>query len=764
MSDPETAAPNTTDPTRSIGVTSLPMLRSCPRMVALARFGDRKDRLPATHPFAVLGTIYHDFLERIARGDAGNPPDASGFNVVWEDRITEIERRLHETPDACWLPIRSTMRDLERTRLRAFRAANTLTVTPMRTGSTPPGGSTSFQGAPRLRGPEVPVKIDVGEWSIRGKIDMVLEVGGRLHIIDYKTGAVLDDQGAVKAEYAEQLQLYAGMLDGMNGGRADVLELVDRTGKKNRIPADWRQIDELVSTSVQSVRDFAAKWPRNPRTDADILSAYPTPASDQARGDSGFRHRCDLHRAAMEQTGLVGLGRSEREFESADIHGRVESASSCSLGWAIRLCTPSGKIHLRGAMPREPKAGDLVHAFGVAPGPANPTPAPNEANDFIVPRWGVVQIESDASELPDWPNRPLHAEASTEAESSERDIRPDDICLEVNGGSHVDRIFFVDGTWRSERSLEATSMPPHFLAHVAALLEIQRHVESGAEKGLVVWCRTPQASLWLGEIPPKSLERLTGAEPWQATFQKHREWWAELRASRAVRIDKEKTRPGYTDGPVTTVSIDGKPMVRVAGPNEAFPGSKPRPDASAGGPVNSNVSSHQAEGDSTEAAETQHSEHARFAISTEPDFVVSASADGSRGPGSVTVSACSENGRELGLATTIPSPSSTANALAFLGLLTVARAAVESESSHVHVKCNNNTAITWFAKTSMGKTKTDQHDPGTIEAIRKLLAWLEGQKAAGELSLNVVKASPKDGVRPTATLLRNGQAVLTVIA
>ena len=64
----------------------------------------------------------------------------------------------------------------------------------------------------------------------------------------------------------------------------------------------------------------------------------------------------------------------------------------------------------------------------------------------------------------------------------------------------------------------------------------------------------------------------------------------------------------------------------------------------------------------------------------------------------------------------------------------------------------------------MRKTATDQNAPETIEAIQGLLAWLEGRNSAGELSLSAVKASPNAGVRPSVTLLRGGQAVLTVSA
>jgi len=385
----------------SIGVTSLPTLRACPLAVALGKFPEPPDRLPAPHPFAILGTLYHDFLERVARGEAGNPIRSAAFLDIWLGSIQKLESEIHGNPDSVWLPLATTSADLERVRLRAFRAALRLAVTPSTSTPNAAHAASFGAGTPRLRGPEVAVKMTSGGVTLRGKIDMVVERDGALQIIDYKTGAVLDDQGGIKAEYIEQLQIYAGMLEHMGGGRADLLTLVDRVGAEHAVSVDWVVVRELVLVAKAEVQGFEANWPKLARTDRDIESAFQASPSDEICSHCSYRHRCSAHRSSLEASGRRALGRMNRGFECTDVFGRVEGASPCSLGWSVRLITSLGPVHLRGRMPREPQRGDRIHAFGVAPGPSNPAPDVADADDFIVPRWGVVQIHSDDGDLPD---------------------------------------------------------------------------------------------------------------------------------------------------------------------------------------------------------------------------------------------------------------------------------------------------------------------------------------------------------------------------
>ncbi len=744
---------------RTIPVTALSRLRSCPRMVALTQFGDSNNRLPHTHSRAMLGTIYHDFLESVVRGAAGDPPD---FFAVWNKAVKNFERDNRETPNKCWLPISSTMPDLERFRIRAFRTAQNMQSTSIPSRSVPSQKSNRSQATPRLRGPEVPVRFDVGGWALTGKIDQVIEVSGRLTIVDYKTGAVCDDQGRIKTEYVEQLQLYAGMLNSMSGGgRAVVLEIIDKNSCTYSIPADWNQINDLMSGASQLIEDFASNWPENPQTDADILAAYPRSAIGDTTFASAVRHRCDVHRGSMKRDGRVALGRIEREFETTDIYGRVESASSCTLGWAIRLGTPRGKIHLRGPMPRKPEIGDCVYAFGVEPGPANPAPSPEAANDFVVPRWGVVQIESDLNPLINWPDRPIHVVASKDAEARDREIRPGDICLLVCGHSHVDRIIFDDGTWQSTRSVEAVDMPPHYLAYTAALLEIKSIVDASIGGNQMIWCRTPQASQWLEKIPISSLKKLREEEPWAKVFGELRLWWQELQTNCSVAIVTEKNLPRFSNRPVTTVFIDGEPIARVAVPSEALPQSIANVGVMREPIVANTVVVPSTLAVSEPLITPASSVDIANKIDTDPDFEVSAHVVGSRGPGNVIMNACSDRGQESGLANCIQSTGSSVNALALLGILVLAKGVVESELMYVRVRCRNDTAVSWFG-TQAKKAISANNDSEISGRIHKLYCWLRELFMDELYSIESVKKNPQNGVRPSVTIKNGGNVIVTI--
>lgn len=379
---------------RSIGVTSLPIIRTCQRRVALAKFGSPNEQLPSTHPFAVLGTLHHDFLERVGRGDAGNPPNDDDFPKLWEHCIERVESRLTDKPDSVWLPIAVTIDDIERAKLRAFRAASNIRVFARQ--------ESPERLSARRRGPELSVTHLVEGIELRGKIDMVLEKSRVIQIIDYKTGSVHDHDGAVKPEYAEQLRIYAGLFAITTGERAGELTVIDQRGQEHSVDCGLDRIAESLDAAIDTVRDFASKWPINAQEDRDILNAYKATPSDDICGSCRVRHRCDSHIVRMAKEGRVSLRSVGSNSKSADLYGQVESLSKISIGWAIKLCSPIGHVHLRGFINHIPAKGMKAYAYGVVPSLAHTPPGADMPTDYVIPRWGRVHMTPDAI-------HPLHA-------------------------------------------------------------------------------------------------------------------------------------------------------------------------------------------------------------------------------------------------------------------------------------------------------------------------------------------------------------------
>ena len=213
---------------------------------------------------------------------------------------------------------------------------------------------------------------------------------------------------------------------------------------------------------------------------------------------------------------------------------------------------------------------------------------------------------------------------------------------------------------------------------------------------------------------------------------------------------------------MTTVHLDERPLLRFAVPSSKIPKavtgtlvpvhSAPTPTQKADREVTAGTSTHQpsldVDGAVTETSKT--------------DVEVSASGSGSLGPGSITISAISDEARRLRLSETIDSKSSTVNALVLLGLLTVVRKGVESDTTGLYVYCNNDIAITWLGKLSMGKSKSTGHDPEIVERIDELLVWLEMLIADEAFRLDVVRGNPGERIRPSVILHKNDRTLISV--
>ena len=89
--------------------------------------------------------------------------------------------------------------------------------------------------------------LDCSEIGLRGIIDKLYITSNGIEIVDYKSGAVVDEKGMVKEEYVVQLQLYAIMCEHLKMGRINTLALVDIDGKKHEIDYDYLQKDNYIS-------------------------------------------------------------------------------------------------------------------------------------------------------------------------------------------------------------------------------------------------------------------------------------------------------------------------------------------------------------------------------------------------------------------------------------------------------------------------------------------------------------------------------------
>lgn len=73
---------------------------------------------------------------------------------------------------------------------------------------------------------------------LKGSIDRIRYSSGGCEIVDYKTGKVYDDNGGIKKDYIDQLNLYAYMLEEKEGVTVSKLTIIDHLGNEIDVPFD----------------------------------------------------------------------------------------------------------------------------------------------------------------------------------------------------------------------------------------------------------------------------------------------------------------------------------------------------------------------------------------------------------------------------------------------------------------------------------------------------------------------------------------------
>jgi RecB family exonuclease len=210
-------------------------------IIASTRRADWNERL-ASGPEAMVGTLLHRVLERVARGGGLSPDEV--FREEYANAVDELRR---DPRRAHFADLASTKSLAEWNRAKHWILARAPQhLGPLIPKTTAAGG----QGLTRRTGTEV--LFESATLRLRGKADSVRQLGPReFEVRDFKTGVVLDQRGEVKPEIALQLWAYAFMLLELRPG-CDVRLIVD-DGAEHEVAFDVRArarakviLDELL--------------------------------------------------------------------------------------------------------------------------------------------------------------------------------------------------------------------------------------------------------------------------------------------------------------------------------------------------------------------------------------------------------------------------------------------------------------------------------------------------------------------------------------
>jgi len=222
-------------------------MKNCAYKSLLAEAFDKKPLLPLS-PNAYFGTVLHKMLELIAKGILKSEDD---FNAEFDKQVKALEEDLKQKGFGFFVPLKIKLRNFGLKKIQLKKHLKIASEKPTSLGNIKFHSEKWFESNDKFIG---------------GKVDLVIENGNEIEIIDFKTGAItqdcLDDEGEiysdVKNEYKEQLKLYAYLyFENTNKFPTD-LSLVDLA--KQKFPVEFseqecKSLFDEAKTLLKSTND-----------------------------------------------------------------------------------------------------------------------------------------------------------------------------------------------------------------------------------------------------------------------------------------------------------------------------------------------------------------------------------------------------------------------------------------------------------------------------------------------------------------------------
>ena len=173
-------------------------MKNCAYKSLLAEAFSKKPLLPVS-PNAYFGTVLHKILELISKNIIRNEDD---FNVEFDNQVKILEDDLQKNGFGFFVPLKIKLKNFGLKKVQLKKHLQSKIEQPISLSSTKFHSEKWFESQDKLIG---------------GKVDLVIENGNNVEIVDFKTGTImqdcLDDEGDifsdVKDEYKVQIKLYA---------------------------------------------------------------------------------------------------------------------------------------------------------------------------------------------------------------------------------------------------------------------------------------------------------------------------------------------------------------------------------------------------------------------------------------------------------------------------------------------------------------------------------------------------------------------------
>jgi CRISPR/Cas system-associated exonuclease Cas4 (RecB family) len=297
-------------------------MKNCAYKSLLAEAMNRKALLPVSAN-AYYGTVLHKMLELISKGEIRNEED---FNSTFQEQINLMEEKLVADGYDFFVPLQKKVKDfIMKKILLKDHLWNVSKKTP-RASNTKFYSEKWFESKDKLIG---------------GKIDLIIETEQDTEILDFKTGAitqdVLDDDGEVnlevKAEYKEQLKIYAYLYFENTGKFPTQLSLIDLAKQKFKVDFSVNECNAIFEEAKSLLNST------NDCIDKGTFTANPTEANCKY---CLYRPACSFYLKHIE---------TDNSFN--DISGKVQNVVKFQNGNVSLYLVSGDKIFTISNLPSE---------------------------------------------------------------------------------------------------------------------------------------------------------------------------------------------------------------------------------------------------------------------------------------------------------------------------------------------------------------------------------------------------------------------------
>lgn len=206
---------------------------------ALRSYGTPSLLMPPATTKNVIGTIIHKIFQLVYSARLNATEEA--ITAKWKELCNIYRNKIQEE-----FPTLGNVRVVDYDKM--FETIDVILDTFQESHNAPSGNYTDIKNPN-----EHFIKLD---GLLKGSIDRIRYVSGGIEIVDYKTGKVYDDNGDIKKDYIDQLNLYAYMLEEKEGVTVSKLTIIDHCGNEIDAPYDRKAKTNIFNSIKCLISDI----------------------------------------------------------------------------------------------------------------------------------------------------------------------------------------------------------------------------------------------------------------------------------------------------------------------------------------------------------------------------------------------------------------------------------------------------------------------------------------------------------------------------